>query len=61
MNELTCPKCGHTIDFWETVDEYTDDDTHEILCAGVCSHCGTDYQWREVYKFSHNENLEEVK
>lgn len=61
MNEPTCPKCGYIIDCWETVDESTDVDTHKILCAGGCSHCGTDYQWWEVYNFSHIENLEEVK
>ena len=61
MNEPTCPKCGYIIDCWETVDESTDVNTHKILCAGGCSHCGTDYQWWEVYNFSHIEDLEEVK
>ena len=60
MNEPTCPKCGHIIDCWETVDETTDVDAHRILCAGGCSQCGTDYQWWEVYVFSDIENLEEV-
>lgn len=61
MEELICPKCRHLIDFKETIDEYTDDDIHEILCSGGCPHCGIDYQWREIYKFSHIEKLEEVK
>ena len=61
MNEPTCPKCGHTIDCWETVDDSTDFNTYKVLCAGGCSNCGTDYQWWDVYKFSHSENLEEVK
>lgn len=61
MNEPTCPKCGYIIDCWEAVDDFTDEDTHEILCAGGCSRCGADYQWWEVYKFSHIERLEEVK
>ena len=61
MKEPNCPKCGYTIDCWETVNDSSDFDTYQLLCAGGCSHCGTDYQWWEVYKFSHNENLEEVK
>lgn len=56
-----CPKCGNIIDYDETVDESTNDETHEILCVGGCSRCGANYQWWEVYKFSHIEGLEEVK
>lgn len=61
MNEPTCPKCGHTIDCWETVDDSTDFNEYKVLCAGGCPQCGTDYQWWEVYKFSRLEDLEEVK
>lgn len=61
MNEPTCPKCGYIIDWWETVDESIDVDTYKILCAGDCPKCGTNYDWWKVYKFSHIEELEEVK
>jgi hypothetical protein len=61
MNEPTCPKCGCIIDYWESVEESTDVDYHKILCTGGCQHCGTDYQWWDVYSFSHVEDLEEVE
>ena len=59
MNEPTCPKCGNIIKYWETVDEFTEVYTHNIFCIGVCPHCKTNYQWWEIYKFSHIEDLEE--
>lgn len=61
MNEPTCPKCGYIIDYFESVDEVTNTDTHEFLCVGSCPRCEADYRWWEVYKFSHIEGLEEVK
>lgn len=59
MKELICPKCGHTIEWWDTVDDSSDVDTHELLCIGGCPHCETEYRWWEIYKFSHIVNLEE--
>lgn len=61
MKEPICPKCGHTVDWWDTVYDSSDVDTHEILCVGGCAHCETEYRWLEVYKFSHIKELEEVK
>ena len=61
MKEPTCPKCGHTIDYWEAVDDSTDFDIYQVLCTGSCPQCETDYRWWEVYKFSHIEDLEEIK
>ena len=61
MNEPICPKCGHHVNWWETVDESSDAYSYKIMCAGSCSHCGTNYDWWTVYKFSHIEELEEVK
>lgn len=61
MKEPTCPKCRHTIDCWETVDDSLDFGNYQILCTGSCPNCETDYRWWEVYKFSHIEDLEEVK
>lgn len=60
MTEPTCPHCGYPIECWVTVNEFTDVDTHKILCAGSCSHCRTTYQWHEVYTFSHIETLRET-
>lgn len=61
MNEPICSKCGHSIDYFESVDEATNIDVHEILCVGTCPRCEANYQWWEVYKFSHIEALEEIE
>lgn len=61
MKEPLCPKCDYPIDCLETVDDSTDVDTYKILCAGECIRCRTNYQWWEVYNFSHTENLEEIE
>lgn len=61
MNKLTCPKCGHMIYCWETIDEIMEGSTIKILWAGGCLNCETDYQWWGAYNFSRIEDLKEVE
>lgn len=60
MTEPICPHCGNTIDICDNVDENFNSSSCEILVSGVCFSCGREYQWREVYNFSHIEALEEI-
>lgn len=59
MNEPICPHCGSDIEHVETVYSYTDEGSTEYLCVGSCPTCGREYQWREVYTFSHVKDIEE--
>jgi endogenous inhibitor of DNA gyrase (YacG/DUF329 family) len=59
MNEPICPACGDTLESFKTIDSYRDEDSAKYLCLGYCPTCGKEYQWREVYFFSHIKDLEE--
>lgn len=59
MYEPTCPKCGDTIEQFDTIDTYYDDDECELFVIGECPKCGQQYRWREVYCFRGIRNLEE--
>lgn len=58
--EPICPHCGSAIDICDNVDENFNISSCEILVSGVCFSCGREYQWREVYNFSHIKDLEEI-
>lgn len=60
MNEPTCPICGDSIEYIDTFDTYIDTNDFEALCVGECPTCGREYQWKDVYKFSHVKDLKEV-
>lgn len=57
---MICPKCGHEINYLELIDDFIED-SYNALYRGICHHCKTEYRWWEIYKFSHVDNLEEVK
>ena len=59
MHEPVCPLCKVDIRRIETYDSYIDEEVTEFLCIGVCPTCGKEYQWLEVYEFSHIKDLEE--
>ena len=54
-----CTKCGTDLEFDDTIDTYAD--SVSIICyeVGHCSKCRKTYKWRDVYNFSHFEDLEE--
>lgn len=60
MTEPICPHCGDTISICENVDENFEINSCEVLVSGVCFSCGQEYQWWEVYNFSHIKGLEEI-
>lgn len=55
-----CLECKVEIEFDDTVDIYSDSDIVVFYEVGYCPKCGKIYKWRDVYKFSHFEDLEEV-
>lgn len=59
MYEPVCPLCKIDIERIDTIDSYEDISAVEYLCIGQCPSCGKEYQWREVYEFSHIKGLEE--
>lgn len=57
---MLCPKCGGIIECDDVFDQSTYDDRHIDYCCGHCATCDTDYQWKEVYEFTEQIDLEEV-
>ena len=57
---MKCIKCGGIIECDDVFDQFTCDDRHIDYCCGHCVNCDTDYQWKEVYEFTGQEDLEEV-
>lgn len=57
---MKCPKCGGSIVWDDTFDQSTCDNRHIDYCCGHCVNCDTDYQWKEVYEFTGQEDLQEV-
>ena len=54
-----CTKCGTDLEFDDTIDTYADSVIVIFYEVGHCSKCGKKYKWRDVYNFSHFEDLEE--
>lgn len=57
---MKCPKCNGVIECDDTFDTSTCDDRHIEYCVGHCINCDTEYQWKEVYIFKGQEDLEEL-
>lgn len=57
---MKCIKCGGIIECDDVFDQSTCDDRHIDYCCGHCIDCDTNYQWKEVYEFTEQIDLEEV-
>lgn len=60
MKEPICPICGDDIECIDTVDISEDTNCVESFCVGECPTCKKEYQWYEVYTFSHIKGLKET-
>ena len=54
-----CGICNTDLWFDDTVDQWSDEDVVEMKNIGHCPKCGKKYRWRDIYKYSHYEDLEE--
>lgn len=54
-----CLECKVELEFDDTVDTYADGDIVIFYEIGHCPKCGKKYKWKDVYNFSHFEDLEE--
>ena len=62
MTEPICPKCGDTIEQFDTIDEiYDDDNVFRLLLVGECPVCNRQYRWYETYRYDGISDLEEVE
>lgn len=61
MNDLIpyCPYCNINLELNEHYDCYDDGDTTIYYAMGYCNHCKRNYNWKDIFKFDHFEDLEE--
>ncbi len=58
-NRPICPYCNVDLDYDEMFDETFDTSVFEAHWSGVCPICNRHFRWKEIYHYSHIENLEE--
>lgn len=61
MTEPTCPNCG-SIDAYYNADCYDMEDLGDCFIKYIittCPKCQTIYKWKEIFNFSHIEDLTE--
>ena len=58
---MECLKCDGSIVFDEIFDTDTTDDYHVEYCTGHCSKCLTEYQWKELYEFTEQTDLQIIE
>ena len=61
MKEPMCPYCNVDLEFVDSPDGDFSSDTFYCNVYGECPQCKKVYSWVDVYKYSHFEDLEEVK
>lgn len=62
MRIAECPYCKEELEIDESYDiDVEDIDVVINRVAGHCPNCNKEFQWEEIYKYSHFSNLEEVR
>ena len=59
MVEAICPNCGHELIEDESCDIFVYISECQEYIVGHCENCGKKYQWVNIYKLSHVEDLKE--
>lgn len=60
---MVCPKCGPgaAVMTERCIDvDYDDDDNVTATYKGTCLWCKHRYQWTEIYRYSHTENIIDI-
>ena len=57
---MKCPKCGQPLENADIVCTEWAERTYYDSCVGECSKCGKKYEWTELFKFDHAEDLHEL-
>lgn len=58
MTNVICPNCGHELIGDESYDISIDLSECREYVAGHCEDCGKEYQWINIFTFSHVESIE---
>ena len=59
MINAICPICGSELIEDESYDMSVDLSECREYVVGHCENCGKEYQWKNIFAFSHVEDIEE--
>lgn len=58
-NHPICPYCDTELNYDEVTDDSFDTSAYEVNWRGNCPICDRIFIWKEVYRYSHMEDLKE--
>lgn len=58
---MKCPNCGNEVYAVDTLDSEWIDNEYYDTVEGTCPKCGKIWQWEEVYSFSRDYDIREIK
>lgn len=54
-----CLECKTELEFDDTVDTWADEEAVVMKNHGHCPQCGKTYKWKDIYRYTEFEELEE--
>ena len=59
---IKCPDCNVELNWEDVIDtEWREPDVLANICEGSCPICKKTFQYTDIYKFSHAENIKRIK
>jgi len=57
---MICPNCGSTVTGDHLEENDWNNGAYYDLVTGTCHNCHKNWQWTEVFYYSHDDNIEEI-
>ena len=57
---MKCSNCNHLVEATETLDTEYFNGKYFDYVEGACPNCGKAYNWVEVFKYDHDEDIHEI-
>lgn len=57
---MKCPNCGCFVSAQAIEDSDWMTDIYFDFVEGTCPKCGKSYAWKEIYKYDHDEDIQEI-
>ena len=58
---MKCPNCGETVAFEDVIDTEYDHNYYYDFCYGTCPKCNKIWKWTEVFVYTRDEDIQEMK
>ena len=57
---MKCPNCNHLIEATDTIETEYYNGQYIDFVEGTCPNCGKMYNWVEIFKYDHDEGIQEI-